>query len=501
MSMPFLADAPGASASPARINGGGSTYVGLAMQQWVADAQTRGLSVNYLPSGSPQGLSEFGDNLIDFAGTEAEYSALGGTPARRGYQYTPDVAGAIAIMYHAQDKAGRNVDYLHLTPVTVARIFMGDISSWADPAITADNGGLQLPDQPITVVYRGGQSGTTALFYDFIQHTDPSLFATWAAKNQLPTQVRIIQLDSAPHFAPAAIALSGSDQIAQSVAGPGGLWEIAYDEFGYAKVYGAQAAWIKNASGASVQPFAQNISAALESATLRPDLSQELSGVYASKNPLAYPISAYSYLVTQCAPSPARASCLGGYLNSGVAQTLALWMRYIACEGQVNMSRIGYSPLPPNLSQELVNSIARMQGTVPETLTAANCANPRFAGNLGGNVVAPKDPLAGRITPSSNPATNHTTGPSSQVPGSAGGTATNGGAVATSGAGGAVGVIGGASQSDAAGVLPGVNAATRDAAPVAYNRPFSDGRSLRPLVLLVALLALPLVVYWLRRLR
>jgi murein DD-endopeptidase MepM/ murein hydrolase activator NlpD len=46
------------------------------MQQWVADAQTQGLRVNYLPTGSPQGLTSFGQNLIDFAGTEAEYGRL-----------------------------------------------------------------------------------------------------------------------------------------------------------------------------------------------------------------------------------------------------------------------------------------------------------------------------------------------------------------------------------------------------------------------------------------
>ena len=83
-----------------------------------------------------------------------------------------------------------------------------------------------------------------------------------------------------------------------------GMWSIGYDEFGYAKVYGADTAWVQNASGHWVQPYAENISAALESAKLRPDLSQELSGVYASTNPLAYPISAYSYLVTQCARRP-----------------------------------------------------------------------------------------------------------------------------------------------------------------------------------------------------
>jgi len=256
--------APSASAAPSRVNGSGSTYVALAMQQWVADAQTSGLSVNYLPTGSPDGLTSYANGLTDFAGTEAEYTALtaGGGDAglNRGYQYVPDVAGAIAVMYNVDDKAGRKIDYLHLSRRTIARIFTGDIKTWADPAISDDNKGLQLPDQPITVVYRSGQSGTTALFYDFVQHVAPDVFNPWAARNSLPTSVRIIQLDSSPSFAPRTLALNGSDQIAQFVAGGGGKWSIAYDEFGYAKTYGAPAAWVQNESGAFVQPYAQNIS-------------------------------------------------------------------------------------------------------------------------------------------------------------------------------------------------------------------------------------------------
>ena len=128
--------APAAEASPARINGTGSTYVALAMQQWVAEGQASGLPVNYTPSGSPQGLSQYADSAVDFAGTEAEYSALGfGDGVGRGFQYVPDVAGAVAIMYNVKDKAGRKVDYLHLSRETVARIFIGDIIKWSDPAI------------------------------------------------------------------------------------------------------------------------------------------------------------------------------------------------------------------------------------------------------------------------------------------------------------------------------------------------------------------------------
>ena len=85
------------AASPIPINGTGSTYVGLAMQQWTADASLSGLTVNYTPTGSPDGLNRFAVSGNDFAGTEAEFASLGVvTNVPRGYQYVPDVAGAVA---------------------------------------------------------------------------------------------------------------------------------------------------------------------------------------------------------------------------------------------------------------------------------------------------------------------------------------------------------------------------------------------------------------------
>ena len=458
-----------ASAAPARINGQGSSYVALAMQQWVADAQTSGLQVNYLPTGSPQGLTSFGQSLADFAGTEAEFSALSspGSGDSRGYQYVPSVAGAVAVMYNVQDAAGRKVDYLHLTRRTVARIFTGDISRWSDPAISADNKGLVLPDQPITVVYRGGQSGTTGLFYDFVANVAPDVFAPWAARNRFPTSVRIIQLDSSPGFVPKSQAFQGSDQIAQYIASGQGLWSIGYDEFGYSKTYNAPSAWIENAAGEWILPYAENISAALEAAQLRPDLSQELSGVYNSGNPKAYPISAYSYIVTQCTVSPDRPTCKGPYSNAGVTETLALWLRYIACDGQVNMAKIGYSPLPPNLSQEVANSIARLTGQPAEQLSASNCANPRFYGSVGEGGGSPPDPLAGLASIG------------------AGG----GGVVAAAAADTAAAPTGAAGATKSAG---GGSTDWRKATPVAYSGPSIPTSNIVALVLLLIVMMLPL---------
>ena len=223
-------------------------------------------------------------------------------------------------------------------------------------------------------MYRSSPSGTTALFYDFVQNTEPGLYSQWVAEHRLPTSTRIIELP--PDFAPSTNGQAGSDQIASFVART--PWTIGYDEFGYAKVYGNDVAWIQNAAGVWVKPYAANISAALETATLRPDLSQDLRNVYASQNPGAYPISAYSYMVTQCAAAADRPTCKGNFANPGVAETLDGFMRYVACEGQIQMADIGYAPLPPQLSQFIADAIGRMWGRAPETLTRENCANPRF---------------------------------------------------------------------------------------------------------------------------
>jgi phosphate transport system substrate-binding protein len=138
------------------------------------------------------------------------------------------------------------------------------------------------------------------------------------------------------------------------------IFSIGYDEFGYAKKYHAPTAWVQNQSGAWVQPYAENIAAALTKANLRPDLSQELGAVYTNPDPKTYPISAYSYLMMPCVSG--RDTCRGGYADQSKTDTAAAFLEHVSCDGQINMSRVGYSPLPPNLSQEMMNAEVRLTG-------------------------------------------------------------------------------------------------------------------------------------------
>jgi len=451
-----------AAASPtySPINGQGSTYAALAFQTWTQGAQINdGLNVNYTATGSPAGLSAYAENTATFAGTEAEYSELypdtpnpnGHVP--RGFAYTPDAAGAVAVMYHVHTPAGTTVNYLHLSPLTVARIFMRYITTWTSPTISRDNKGLVLPHEPITLDLRSGQSGTTALFYDWVKHTDPTQFMSWARANHFPTVSRVWEVDDGTGFGsgPGFNDLPGSDQQAEAISAPTGLWSIGYDEFGYAFVYHDNVAWVENASGNWTQPYAKDIAAALKSAVLAPDTSQTLVGVYNSKTPVAYPMSAYSYILYQCASTPARPTCKGPYPNQGVINTMSKFMRYVACTGQVKMAEIGYSPLPADLSQFLANAIGYMTGQAPATLTAANCANPQFrGGDLGVGATPPPDPTRGVTAEGPGPGghngsstTGGATGSGSSSASGGGGSSPKPGVVATGLKGGAARSAGG----------------------------------------------------------
>jgi phosphate transport system substrate-binding protein len=485
-----------AGAANAPANGQGSTYAALAFQQWTQSVQDQGLNLNYTATSSPAGLESYSQNTADFAGTEAEFSELlPGSPVNvpRGFEYTPDVAGATAIMYNVSLSASGQdpVTALRLAPMTIAKIFLGKINNWDDPAISADNGGVVLPNQHITVVCRTGQSGTTALFYDFVAHTDPSDYASWAAQNGVSTGSRILEVDNVN--APTNMACqSGSDTEAKYIAT--NRWTIGYDEFGYAKVYNDNVAWVQNASGNWVQPFAVNISAALASAQLAADTSQNLSGVYTSTNPLAYPISAYSYILVQCAPTPARPTCTSAYPNKGIASTMAQFMDYVACAGQIDMAQIGYAPLPPQLSQFLANAVGWMLGQPAQQLSASNCSNPTFSGNLGAGASPPPLPPIGNAPGASAAGAGGASGAAGASSASAAALAASGGS-GSSAAGSATGGTKDTSKSD------GGASNTKPADPAALGSDVLPTTPWVPLLALLIVLTVPVVIMSINRKR
>src|SRR5258706_13623892 len=168
----------------ASIDGAGSTWVQIALNQWAADVARQGLSINYQGVGSTSGRVFFYQDQVDFAASEipftAAYSDATGTVAtdeialvaHRPYAYLPDVAGGTSFMYNLSINGGL-VTNLRLSPTNLAKIFTKVITNWNDPALAADNPQLHLPDLPIRPVVRSDGSGTTAQFTAFMASQTP----------------------------------------------------------------------------------------------------------------------------------------------------------------------------------------------------------------------------------------------------------------------------------------------------------------------------------------
>ncbi len=108
------------------------------------------------PTGSSGGKSAFTGGTKVWAATDSAYSS--GAPTF-DYVYVPLISGAISVMYHLDGvkPAGATV---RLSPTTVGKIFSGQIKSWADGTIAADNKSKTI--KAIKKVAKNGFSVTVA---------------------------------------------------------------------------------------------------------------------------------------------------------------------------------------------------------------------------------------------------------------------------------------------------------------------------------------------------
>ena len=97
-------DRPAQAVSYAQIEGSGSTWSKLIVDQWIADVSANGMQVVYTGGGSSKGRKDFSLKSTDFAISEIPYQGTdeqgnADTSDGRGYAYLPIVAGGTAFTY------------------------------------------------------------------------------------------------------------------------------------------------------------------------------------------------------------------------------------------------------------------------------------------------------------------------------------------------------------------------------------------------------------------
>ena len=160
------------------LTGAGSTFDAPFFSAAFARYQQQhpGVTIGYSAVGSSAGIAAISAKQVDFGASDVPMTASEQAAATGGpITQVPVALGGEGIVYNLSLPAGAR---LHLTGPVLAAIFLGQITRWNDPALTALNPGLSLPAAAINVVHRSDGSGTTYIFSNYLSSVDPA----WASK-------------------------------------------------------------------------------------------------------------------------------------------------------------------------------------------------------------------------------------------------------------------------------------------------------------------------------
>jgi phosphate transport system substrate-binding protein len=229
-------------AHAADITGAGATFPYPVYAKWAeAYKANTGVGMNYQSIGSGGGIKQIKAKTVDFGASDAPMNAneLG----MLGLTQFPTVIGGVVPVINVEGVAAGQ---LKLSSNTLVDIFMGKITKWNDSKIAADNKGLNLPDQTITVVHRADGSGTTHIFTSYLA----AVSTTW---------MREVGADKAVKW-PTGTGGKGNEGVASYVQRIKGA--IGYVEFAYALQNKMSYAQLKNRDGQFVSPSDTSFKAA-----------------------------------------------------------------------------------------------------------------------------------------------------------------------------------------------------------------------------------------------
>ena len=232
----------GAAAHAADISGAGATFPAPVYAKW-AEAYKRetGVGLNYQAIGSGGGIKQITAKTVDFGASDKPLKPE--QLSQIGLIQFPTVMGGVVPVVNLPGVAAGQ---LKLNGDILAKIYLGEIKRWSDPAIAGLNGGVHLPNLPITVVHRSDGSGTTFVFTSYLTIKN----AGWAQK---------VGSNDAVEW-PTGQGGKGNDGVSAFVRQTPG--SIGYVEYAFAKQNHLTYTQMQNHDGAFVEPVAGNFAAA-----------------------------------------------------------------------------------------------------------------------------------------------------------------------------------------------------------------------------------------------
>lgn len=234
------------SAKAQDITGAGATFPFPIYSKW-ADAYKKetGVGMNYQSIGSGAGVKQIQSRTVVFGATDAPLTV--DQLEKDGLVQWPQVMGALVAIVNVEGvKQGEMV----LDGPTLARIYLGEIKSWNDPAIVKLNPNLKLPNAAIAVVRRSDGSGTTFVWTTYLSEVSDA----WKSKVGAGTAVEW----------PVGVGARGNEGVAGNVAQTRN--SIGYVEFAYAKQSNLTYTLLVNKAGQTLRPTKATFQAAAANA-------------------------------------------------------------------------------------------------------------------------------------------------------------------------------------------------------------------------------------------
>ena len=325
---------------PANLSETGSTLLYPLWNLWAPDYQAAypKVTISTAGTGSGTGIADAASGTVNIGSSDAYLSptTLASSPTLLNI---PLAISYQVIMYNIPGVTA----HLKLNGNVLAKIYLGKITNWNDPAITSLNPGVNIPSLGIVALHRSDGSGDTFLFSQYLARQDGhdwgstnyGTTVTWPAiKNSLAEQGNGGMV-SGCSSTPGCVAYIGVSFLTQGLG----------DGLGYAQ--------LKNGVGQYMMPTAKAVATEATGYTRITPSNGTISMINGHvKN--GYPIINYEYaIVNKKQSSPATAQSVRSLLEWAISPKFGNSNQYL--------SQVRFLALPTRVAEQFFKQIHKLR--------------------------------------------------------------------------------------------------------------------------------------------
>jgi phosphate transport system substrate-binding protein len=307
----------------------GSTFIYPMLGRWMSEYRKihPELKISYDPIGSGRGIARTLNGSVDFGASDGPVSDAELQRSGKRLLHVPVVLGAVVPAYNLPGV----LKDLRFPRQVLAGIYLGNITRWNDSALARANPGANLPNKPISVLYRIDNSGTTFVWTDFLSKANPE----WKRRVGVGDTVTF----------PVGDGVYFNEGVVREIkARP---YSFGYLQSTYAIDNHLQLGSVEDSGGRFVKADCGTITAAAAAARMPPDFRVSITDLHTEG---AYPISSFSWLLV---PLQSEDACK--------RRAVVEFITWILTEGQRFAAAKFYAPLPRDVAGRALVAISEIR--------------------------------------------------------------------------------------------------------------------------------------------